>query len=94
MEHVIERSVLLAEGEMIDQIDLPFENKDKSSVSVSEQITIETIDENERSHILKTLKHCKGRIAGAGGAAELLGVPPSTLHTKMTRLGIRREHLS
>jgi transcriptional regulator with GAF, ATPase, and Fis domain len=49
-----------------------------------------TIDENERDHILAVLKKCNGRIWGYGGAAELLGVPPTTLNSKMKKLGIKR----
>ncbi len=40
--------------------------------------------------ILLALQEAGGRIAGAGGAAELLGVKPTTLHSMMKRLGIRR----
>ena len=61
---------------------------------MSKEFQIKTIDENERDHILCMLKFCKGRISGEGGAAEILGVPPSTLTSKIKRLGIRREHLS
>lgn len=50
-----------------------------------------TLDENERDHILAVLKKCRGRSAGPGGAAELLGVPPSTLNSKMKKLGISRD---
>lgn len=39
-------------------------------------------------HIVKCLKLAKGRIEGAGGAAELLDIHPSTLRSKMRRLGI------
>jgi transcriptional regulator with GAF, ATPase, and Fis domain len=52
---------------------------------------MKTIDENERDHIMTVLKQCNGKIWGYGGAAELLNVPPSTLKSKMKKLGIRRE---
>ena len=50
---------------------------------------MKTIDENERDYILSVLKNCNGRIRGAGGAAEVMGLPPTTLHSKMKRLGIK-----
>ncbi|SHL66569.1 regulatory protein, Fis family [Chitinophaga jiangningensis] len=53
---------------------------------------IKTIDENERDHIMEVLRKTKGKIAGAGGAAQLLGVPPTTLHSKMKKLGIAKMH--
>jgi len=94
LEHLIERSVLLATGSTIRQIHMPARKRNAPVKSAGKEIEIKTIDENERDHILHMLKYCKGRIAGEGGAAEILGVPPSTLNSKIKRLGIRREHIS
>jgi transcriptional regulator with GAF, ATPase, and Fis domain len=47
-----------------------------------------TLDENERVYIEHVLHLYKGVIEGARGAARVLGVPPSTLRSKMKRLGI------
>ena len=44
----------------------------------------------ERSHIVRVLQVTKGQIAGSRGAAEILGVHPSTLRSRMAKLGIRR----
>ena len=41
----------------------------------------------ERDHIVAVLERVKWRIRGAGGAAELLGMKPSTLESRMTKLG-------
>jgi transcriptional regulator with GAF, ATPase, and Fis domain len=54
---------------------------------------LKTIHENERDHIIAVLKKCNGRIWGAGGAAELLDVPPSTLKSKMKKLNIHKEYV-
>ena len=51
---------------------------------------VKTIAEMEREHILSVLKTCRGRISGAGGAAELLNLPASTLKSKMKKLGIEK----
>ena len=40
-------------------------------------------------HIQQILKQCGGKIHGAGGAAELLGINASTLRNKMNKLGIK-----
>jgi len=92
MEHLIERSILLTSGEFLKDFDLPV-NKSPAGSPVSDQDNVlKTIDENEREHILRTLKFCGGRINGKTGAAEILGVPASTLQSKMKRLGIKRQH--
>jgi transcriptional regulator with GAF, ATPase, and Fis domain len=92
LEHLIERSILLASGEIINEIHLPSGNKYQSVPNSPEEWDLRTIDDNEKDHILKILKHVNGRVSGEGGAAEILGVPPSTLNSKMKRLGIRKEH--
>ncbi|HTI07464.1 MAG TPA: sigma 54-interacting transcriptional regulator [Puia sp.] len=91
LEHLIERSVLLSSGDTIKQIHLPA-NDPAARRTCPEEVVIKTIDENEREHILRILKYCGGKIAGDGGAAQILGVPPGTLYSKLKRLGIRREH--
>jgi formate hydrogenlyase transcriptional activator len=88
LEHVIELSVLLTEGDTINHIQLP-----AITTRGNKHNLLKTIDENERDHIIRILKHCKGRIAGKGGAAGILGVPPTTLHSKLKKLGITKEHL-
>jgi hypothetical protein len=40
-------------------------------------------------HISEVLKVAQGKIYGSGGAAELLGVKPTTLRWRMDQLGIR-----
>jgi formate hydrogenlyase transcriptional activator len=92
LEHLIERSVLLAKGNMIGEVLLPV-NVKETEVAV-EKAYIKTIQENERDYILSVLKKCNGRIWGSGGAAELLNIPPSTLKSKMIKLGIKKEFTS
>ncbi len=92
LEHCIERSVLLANNDTIKEVQLPVSPKNLPGTKSVEEIPVKTIDEIERDYILKVLKHVKGKISGKGGAAELLGIPPSTLDSRMKRLGIRKEH--
>ena len=86
LEHLIERSVLMTNGEVITEIGLPQYIADDSS----DQEGPKTLEENERLFILSILKKTHGRIRGAGGAAEFLKIPPTTLHSKMKKLGIRK----
>jgi PAS domain S-box-containing protein len=50
-----------------------------------------TLEEIERRHILATLRAAGGRVEGERGAAKRLGLQPSTLRSRMRRLGISRE---
>ena len=60
---------------------------------VTNAIPAQTLEENERQHILRVLDQTRWRIKGSGGAAMQLGLNPSSLYSKMKRLGIptRRE---
>jgi DNA-binding NtrC family response regulator len=90
LEHLIERSVLLAKGAIIEDVALPTQTNN-SFLNVQD-LHMKTIHENERDYIISVLKKCNGKIWGTGGAAELLNVPPSTLKSKMKKLGIRKEY--
>ena len=92
LEHLIERSILMTTGNTLKDIHLPFKDKELPA-SLPDQTPVRTIEENERDHILKIIKRCRGRIAGADGAASLLGVPPSTLNSKILKLGITKEEM-
>ena len=54
----------------------------------SEALT--TLDDTQRSRITRTLETTGWRIRGKGGAAELLGLKPTTLEYRIRKLGIRR----
>ncbi|MHA3789710.1 sigma 54-interacting transcriptional regulator [Flavobacterium hauense] len=90
LEHAIQRSIILAEGDTIKEIQLPKSQQIKDSITGQEFYidSIKTIQEMEREYIYYILKKCKGKVYGAGGAAELLDLPPSTLNSKMKKLGI------
>ena len=91
LEHVIERAVLLAEGEILF-VDLPLGREERSAMSVAAvpaPTKLRTLEEMERDHIGEVLRRTQGAIAGKGGAAEILGLPPSTLRDRMKKLGIK-----
>ncbi len=90
LENCMERCILLTKGTIIEDISLPTHQKNDFP-RIAPDSRMKTIDENERDHIMTVLKQCSGKIWGSGGAAELLNVPPSTLKSKMKKLGIRRE---
>ena len=49
-----------------------------------------SLKEMERQHIQRVLHMTRGVIKGRQGAAEILGVPSSTLYDRMRQLGIRK----
>ncbi len=106
LQHLIERAVLIAEGEELDIMPpIAFENAIASRGSVHTAvpqrevvtarpaplppIELVTLEENERRHIEQIIRHTRGRIAGPLGAAAILGVPPSTLRSRMNKLGLK-----
>lgn len=91
MEHLIERQVLLSKKPHISEIDIATKEKTVIDEEGAQQ-KIKTIDENERDHIFAVLQICKGRISGPEGAAKLLGVPATTLNSKIKRLGLNKKH--
>ncbi|XZF15607.1 sigma 54-interacting transcriptional regulator [Chitinophagaceae bacterium MMS25-I14] len=89
LEHLMERSLLMARGNILKDIYLPGVDS-RNTVGGTEEFTIKTLDEMTRDYILFILRKCNGRVQGPGGAAELLDMPPTTLHSKMKKLGIRK----
>ena len=89
LEHLIERSILLTRDQPITKIDLPSSTYPEKGPK--EEFRIRTLKEVERDHILAILKKCKGKVAGAGGAARLLNIPSTTLNSRIKRLGIKKD---
>ena len=90
LENLIERNVLLAKGTTIEELSLPASMKIEIATG-KQDLLVKTIHENERDHIITVLRKCNGKIWGRGGAAEVLNIPPSTLKSKMKKLGILKE---
>ncbi|MFT3796161.1 sigma 54-interacting transcriptional regulator [Flavobacterium sp.] len=87
LEHVVQRTMLLAEGNLIHEMLLPVSSKDPEQTKPQEFV-VQSIHGNERDYINYILKKCNGKVSGAGGAAQILNIPASTLYSKMKKLGI------
>ena len=92
LENIIERSVILSKSGQIDDVGLS-SSKRNSDESVIPGAQIKTITENQREHILAALEKCGWRLHGATGAAKMLDINPSTLLSRMKKLGIKREKI-
>jgi DNA-binding NtrC family response regulator len=60
------------------------------SVPATKRGTSTRLQDVERAHIRQVLEATGWRIRGAGGAAEHLGMKPTTLETRMLKLGLKR----
>ena len=88
LQNLLERSIVLADGKVIKDITLPTQNQRFEPENVISN-SIKTIEEMQKEHIIAILKQCNNRVAGSGGAAELLNMPASTLASKIKKLGIK-----
>jgi formate hydrogenlyase transcriptional activator len=82
LRNLIERAMILTRG--------PTLKVSLGRVSAAPEAPPDTLEIAERTHILQTLEQTGWRVRGAGGAAERLGLKPTTLESRMKRLGIRR----
>ncbi len=86
LANVIERAVIHSQGSALQVVDR-FE-------TVASDVPQQTLEEVERDYIIRTLESTGWRIEGKYGAAGILGLNPSTLRTRMLKLGIQRRSSS
>lgn len=102
LRNAIERAAILARGGTIGAGELRAGDWAKGSPvacpkspacpeGCAAATTPATLRDIERRHIMATLDAAHGKIYGSGGAAELLGLKPSTLQSRMKKLGISRK---
>lgn len=84
LENLMQRTALLTTGPIVNEF---YHKPELTTVSAPEKKS-KSIAENERDHIITTLKSCNWKVYGPGGAAELLGMNVSTLNSRMKKLGI------
>lgn len=82
LRNIVERAMITSEGRSL-KVDLPEAGRNTNARPA-------TLEEVERNHIELVLDHARWRISGKGGAAEVLGLIPTTLHSRMKKLGISR----
>ncbi|QIP13861.1 sigma 54-interacting transcriptional regulator [Spirosoma aureum] len=97
LENVLEQSVILNDGRSNLELKRSLTG---TRNELSGKVNIETLEdvkhiqrETERDYIISILKKAKGRIRGVNGAAELLNIKPTTLESKMAKLGIKKDFL-
>ncbi|HUB81636.1 MAG TPA: sigma 54-interacting transcriptional regulator [Bryobacteraceae bacterium] len=92
LQNVIERGVVLSDGEVLSRQITAFLPKgapvQERVVSISELSSAKTLADADRAHITATLEKTNWVVGGPRGAAAQLGLPRTTLIAKMQRLGI------
>jgi formate hydrogenlyase transcriptional activator len=88
LENIIERAVIYSKTNKLElgdwfllENEINPEQKDRS------------LNDIERQHIIETLEKTKWKVSGPAGAAEVLGLKPTTLFSKMKKLGIEKKNI-
>jgi DNA-binding NtrC family response regulator len=84
LDNAVQRALILSNGPTLDVRDMWTPHVDPARSDEP------TLVEVERRHITHVLEACRGRIEGPKGAAGILGLRPSTLRSRMAKLGIGR----
>jgi DNA-binding NtrC family response regulator len=87
LQHAVERAVVVCEGSTIRAGDLAPMESPEGAAPAAERLTLE---EYERRYIRAVLADTGGVISGPRGASAILGLPESTLRTRMKKLGVER----
>lgn len=85
LQNIIERAVILSQGET-----LVIEGLGETPAIPGDAATSIRMEDVERAHIIKVLNTHNWVVHGKGRAAEALGINPSTLRSRMKKLGINR----
>ena len=93
----MQRAVIACHGSQIEVGDLGLYGSRIEDIALAPEINtldqdreVVPLEDFERLYILKVLKIASWRVSGPRGAAVLLGLPPSTLYSKMKKLRIKR----
>lgn len=98
LQNVIERAIIVGRDGRL-QFSIPEKGSGKESVkseSGEQNTTVVPFTENERlardrTNILEALRLTDGKVSGDNGAAELLGIKPTTLASRMKALDIKKQ---
>ncbi len=99
LQNNVERAIILSrEGQLT--FDLPASRANENpggpakSTARASLLTRDELRRQEREAIINALKQTNGKVSGPGGAAELLGMKPSTLASRISSLDINRRTLN
>ena len=90
LRNVIERAMILSRGPSVRVELLP--GRARAATRPAQAAHAATRDDAEREHLRQALAHSGWRVRGVGGAAERLGIKPTSLESRMKKLGLQRPH--
>ena len=98
LRNVIERAVILARGGALEfdlptvtpRLDMAMLSEPATDRPEPEFLTEPELQRRERQNLLTVLEKTGWKIKGADGAAELLGVKPTTLLSRIKKMGLQR----
>ncbi len=90
LQNVVQRAVILARAGHLEFDIGPAARPEEESRSSSLVMTYKELREHERANLRRALEQANGKIFGAGGAAELLGVNPTTLASRIKAMSVER----
>src|SRR2546425_11317634 len=91
LQHVVERACVLARGRLVDVgASLLATAATTASAPGGAAGGFVTLEEHERAYLGRVLEATGGRIEGRRGAARILDVHPSTLRSRLQRLGLAK----
>lgn len=91
LENIIQRAIIVSKGGIITDEDIVLSKTaiENGIEEITNKNSVVTLEEMEREYIQKVLKITSGKISGKNGAADLLGIHPNTLRSRMEKLNIR-----
>jgi formate hydrogenlyase transcriptional activator len=91
LQNIVERALILSDGKRLDipELHAPVQGREGEVGYRPSNDSVRTMDEAVADHIRFVLERTNGKVAGTGGAAELLQMNPSTLRFRMKRLNIQ-----
>jgi PAS domain S-box-containing protein len=98
LQNVIERAIILTTRNKIElhralptEATLPSLPSESQNGSMPDVLTAAELESLERTNLERALAACAGKISGEGGVAQRLGLPASTVTSRMKALGVQRK---
>ena len=100
LQNIIERAVIISKNgkiildNIIPDVNVPGSEEAKVHENEEKILSQEELLKLEIENILRALNTTNWKISGENGAAKLLGLPPTTLNSRLKALGIKKEKRS